>query len=352
MKDELLKLINEFKKNKDIFKFGEEATKQGIVLRILKELGWDFFNISEVQPEYSVGNQKVDYALGYNGKIKVFIEVKKVNEDLEKHQEQLLNYAFKEGVKLAILTNGISWWFYLPLREGSWEQRKFYTIEILDQKSGDIVEKFEEFLSKDNVISDKAVENAEKLYNSRQKITLITETLPKAWDKIISEPDKRLVEILAETTERLCGHKPDDRIVEEFLGKISQEKSIPKIPKTMPTYSETQNVEDFTEKSIIGFTLRKKEYQVNSWRNLLMSIIEIVLTTNRKQFEKVLSLKGRKRPYFSKMPSELREPEKIKDTDIYVETNLNANSIVSLSKKVIKLFGYDENELIIHTKES
>lgn len=83
-----------------------------------------------------------------------------------------------------------------------------------------------------------------------------------------------------------------------------------------------------------------------------MSIIEIVLTTNRKQFEKVLSLKGRKRPYFSKMPSELREPEKIKDTDIYVETNLNANSIVSLSKKVIKLFGYDENELIIHTKES
>lgn len=52
------------------------------------------------------------------------------------------------------------------------------------------------------------------------------------------------------------------------------------------------------------------------------------------------------------MPSELREPEKIKDTDIYVETNLSANSIVSLSKKVIKLFGYDENELIIHTKES
>jgi hypothetical protein len=51
-------------------------------------------------------------------------------------------------VGLAILTNGISWYFYLPLQEGSYEQRNFYTIEIYDQESEEIVKKFEEFLSK------------------------------------------------------------------------------------------------------------------------------------------------------------------------------------------------------------
>jgi len=216
MNEELLNLINDFTKDKRLLSFDEAATKQAVILRILKVLGWDPFNVDEVYPEYSVGGKRVDYALRYNGRNKVFIEVKKVNEDLEKHQEQLLNYSFQEGVKLAILTNGISWWFYLPLREGSWEQRKFYTIEIYDQKKEDIVRKFEEFLSKENVVSGKAIENAENLYKSRQKQQLIKETLPKAWTKIITEPDELLVELLAEVVERLCGYKPDNEMVEQF----------------------------------------------------------------------------------------------------------------------------------------
>ena len=106
------------------------------MLRILSLLGWDIYNIDEVVPECSVGSQRVDYTLRHSNASEVFIEVKKVGEDLEKHQEQLLNYSFREGIKLSILTNGISWRFYLPLHEGSWEQRKFYTIEIYEDPCG------------------------------------------------------------------------------------------------------------------------------------------------------------------------------------------------------------------------
>jgi len=205
MNERLLKLVQDFKKDRRLLTFDEAATKQAVVLRFLQALGWDPFNIDEVYPEYSVGSRRIDYALRHNGKNKVFIEVKEVNEDLEEHQEQLLNYSFHEGVKLAILTNGISWWFYLPLREGNWERRKFYTIGIYDQESEDIVRKFEQFLSKENVVSDMAIKNAEDLYKSRQKQQLMKETLPKAWGKIITEPDENLVELLADTTERLFG---------------------------------------------------------------------------------------------------------------------------------------------------
>ena len=356
MNERILTLINDFKRNKKLSSFDEAATKQAVILRILNALGWDPFNVDEVCPEYSVSGKRVDYALKYNGRNKVFIEVKKVDEDLEKHQEQLLSYSFQEGVKLAVLTNGISWWFYLPLREGNWEQRKFYTIEMYDQESGDIAEKFESFLSKENVVSDKAIENAENLYKSKQKLHLIEETLPKAWEKIITEPDEFLVELLAEITEKLCGYKPDNEIVERFLEGISEgytvqaKKGIRVSPQVLSDQAFRPPSEKYTGKSIVVFAFRGKEYPVSSWKGMLMKIIDLMLYVHREQFSRVLKLRGRKRPYFSKNPNELRKPERINNTDIYVETNLSANSIVKISKKIIALFGYGESDIHIEAK--
>ena len=352
----MLRLINDFKKDRRLLSFDEVATKQAVILRILKALDWDPFNIDEVYPEYSVGSKRVDYALRHNGRNKVFIEVKKVNEDLEKHQEQLLNYSFQEGIKLAVLTNGISWWFYLPLREGSWEQRKFYTIEIYDQESEDIVLKFGEFLSKENVISDRAIENAEKIYKSKQKQYLIKETLPKAWKKLITEPDELLVELLADTTEKLCGYKPDNEIVEEFLIKVSQGTVIqPKREIPTPVQLPSGQISHlpsggYTGKSIVAFTFKGTRYPVRSWKEMLIKITNLMLSAHREQFDKVLNLVGRKRPYFTRNPNELRSPERINSTEIYVETNLSAKSIVNLSKNLIVLFGYRENDLSIEVR--
>ncbi len=353
MKEELLRLIEDFKKERRLLSFDESATKQAVILRILKALDWDPFNIDEIYPEYSVGGRRVDYSLRYNGRNKVFIEVKKVGEDLEKYQEQLLNYSFQEGVKLAILTNGISWWFYLPLREGSWEQRKFYTIEIYDQDSKDIASKFEDFLWKDNVISDRAIENAESLYKSKQKQYLITETLPKAWKKIITDPDDLLVELLADTTEKLCGYKPDNNMVENFLMRISQ-KTVAETKKEMLTSTQLSfsqvsrfSSNEYTGKSIVAFFFKGNRYPVRSWKEMLIRVTEIMLSAHREQFDKVLVLKGRKRPYFARNPNKLRIPERINSTEIYIETNLSANSIVNLSKSIIGLFGYRSEDLSV-----
>ena len=65
----------------------------------------------------------------------MFIEVKRARVNLEDHQQQLLEYCFQEGVRLAVLTNGRTWWLYLPLQAGSWEQRRFLTIDLESQTS-------------------------------------------------------------------------------------------------------------------------------------------------------------------------------------------------------------------------
>jgi len=357
MKEELLELIKEIQSNRRMISFDEAATKQGVILRVLNCLGWNPFNIDEVHPEYSVGGRKVDYALKHSNFKKVFIEVKKVGEDLEKHQEQLLNYSFQEGVKLATLTNGITWWFYLPLHEGSWEQRKFYTVEIYDQEAEEITRKFFDFLSKENVTSGKSIENAEKIYTSKQKENLIKNTLPKAWGKLLNEADENLIELIAETTERMCGYRPEHSVVENFLAsyvqKIEKGVKVPKkVPREKPSFIKvpTKRRENYTGKSIVSFNFRGKEYEVKYWIEMLREICNIMLTLHGDRFEQVLNLVGRKRPYFTKNKDELRIPGRIKRTDIYVELNLSANSIAKLSKDVISLFGYDSEDLSIEVR--
>ncbi len=361
MEEKLLGLIKNIQSDRRLISFDEAATKQAIILRILSCLGWDLFNIDEVYPEYSVGGKKVDYALRYNNYNKVFIEVKKVGEDLEKHQEQLLSYSFQEGVKLAILTNGITWWFYLPLHEGSWEQRKFYTVEVYDQDSEEITQKFEDFLSKENVISEKAIENAENIYKGRQKQYLIKETLPKAWSKVLEGPDEALIELIAETTEKLCGYKPDYITVENFITSSIQEIRHPSFQKARVTATQPKSTiskraaeidASYTYKSISSFVFKGKKYEVNSWRDMLIQICNIMLASHRDRFEQVLNLVGRKRPYFTRNKKELRFPKIINGTDIYVETNLSANSILKLSIDILSLFGYTRDDLSIEVQQN
>src|SRR3989338_6239756 len=115
MASPLEELLASLRRDKTLHLDVEEATRQGIILPILARLGWDRDNVREVIPEFSVGTGKVDYCLKAGQKKAVFIEVKRVSETLENHQEQLLEYAFRDGIEIAALTNGLVWWLYLPL---------------------------------------------------------------------------------------------------------------------------------------------------------------------------------------------------------------------------------------------
>ncbi|HHT9126173.1 MAG TPA: type I restriction endonuclease [Candidatus Brocadiia bacterium] len=353
MKEQLLSFIENIRADKRIDSFDEAATKQGIILPLLSNLGWNIFNIDEVKPEQEAGEGNVDYALRLNNKDKIFIEVKRVNEDLEKHQEQLLDYSFKKGVWLAILTNGVSWWFYLPLYEGSWYERKFYTIDMLQQEPDDIATKFIDFLSKENINNEKAILNAESVYRGQQKRKILRETLHKAWNKIITEPDELLMDLINDTTEKLCGYKADSELIEQFLltnrGQfLLSEIQLPKPPleKKKPLI-KSEAPGDYIGKSIMGFYFKNKKYEVRSWHDLLMELSSLIYSLHRNEFERALELRGTKRPYFTRNKNELRIPEKISNSNIFVEVNLNANNIVKICYDLLAIFGYSQRDLQI-----
>ena len=197
----------------------ESATKQGVVLRLLSLAGWDPFDISQVVPEYTVGTRRIDYVLRPGSPNAVFIEVKRPGENLERHQQQLLEYCFQEGVKLAVLTNGRTWWLYLPLQSGNWEQRRFLTIDLEVQEPNVVERCFLEYLSPERVDSGQAVRDAEDLVESQQRADIVGKAIAAAWTQIVETPDELLVDLISETTERICGFKPELELVEQFLAR-------------------------------------------------------------------------------------------------------------------------------------
>lgn len=130
----------------------EEAAKTSIILPFLQALGYDVFNPGEVVPEFTadaVGKrgEKVDYAIRIDGEVKILIECKGLNTELEvKHLSQLFRYFTVTKAKFGLLTNGRIFKFYSDLEEpNKLDAKPFFVFDILNVNQAALAElkKFE-----------------------------------------------------------------------------------------------------------------------------------------------------------------------------------------------------------------
>jgi negative regulator of replication initiation len=110
---------------------------------------------------------------------------------------------------------------------------------------------------------------------------------------------------------------------------------------------------DYSYQPIRGFRLDwahkdGKAAACNSFSEMFKMLSSYLWLRHMDIFWKVaLDLHGKKRPYFSKNPADLRKPHKLAASDIYVETNLSANNIVAISRILLEKLGHDPNSLTI-----
>ncbi len=393
MKKEIATFIKDLKSNKKLETFDEASTKQAVVLRLFSFLGWDIFNVDEVYPDYSVNSHSVTYALRAKNANKIFIEVKRVHEKLDNHQKPLLNFASSENVDISILTNGVLWWFYLPKSAGNSQEKWFYSVDLLKQNEDTFVSQLIDLLSKNTVVKGQALKAAKAL-NQNKNQKMASNVIPEAWNKIISQPNMIFVELLRESTEKICGCRVEAKLVERFLEKhldkwlvtsrpttssapppkvievssLTKKKSLnvsdvsaPKLnasdvsePKlnvsdvSEPKSQKTLNKpESYIDKEIKSYTFNGKTNPVRYWEDLLTGLCDYFAAIHSKDFEKVLWISGEDKTYFSRYSDQLRIPEKIKGSDIYVETKLRPDEIVKTSRSLLGEFGYEATELSI-----
>ena len=101
----------------------------------------------------------------------------------------------------------------------------------------------------------------------------------------------------------------------------------------------------YSGRRVSAFLLGDERHDVDNWRGVLSQICELAYRTAPGEFaNRILTLKGKKRPYFSRdgrklsEGGELRDGMEIKGSGVYVESNLSADGIVKLAKKVLHLF--------------
>jgi predicted type IV restriction endonuclease len=204
----------------ELLGLNEADSRRWIIDQLLKELGWNterFTNEKELEREYPIRKKRVDYCLQIKGDNQVFIEAKKPNVTLDRHQPQLFDYVRYGDTKLSILTNSLDWWFYLPTAEGPWQHKPYVTLNLL---SGDIeqVEKsLSHYLSKGSIQSGIAFEEAKTALKGRQRAFLVEDALPRAWKKLVFDEDEEMVNLLSDRVEKSEGRRPEQEDVVNFL---------------------------------------------------------------------------------------------------------------------------------------
>ena len=208
----------------------EAAVSQGIVLPILRELNWDTDNPMVVRPEYTAGRGRVDFALCEgSGSPKVFIEVKGLGGETEDAVEQVMQYAFRAGVRIVVLTDGGTWSVYLPAEEGSYEERRVFKLDLSEHSPQESSKFLQRYLEESRVVSGEALKSALRDLGDRKRLEKARRAVPSAWRDIFeaSEPDESLnllVDVLADRVESKVGVRPDDNDVVNFLHSLQRQE--------------------------------------------------------------------------------------------------------------------------------
>jgi len=351
---DLTNLLERIVKNDALLSISEQATRQGAINPVLGYLGWDTSDLSEVCPEFAVSSGRVDYCLRERGQSRAFIEVKRAGTELDSHQEQLLRYAFNDGVPLAVLTDGLAWWFYLPLRQGSWEERKFFSVDVRRIPSSQAASVFRRFLERETVVSGDAVRNAETELLDRDREARVMRALPEAWRQLLMEPDEMLAELLAEAAAGIAGARPEQGQVTEFLlsaasvGQVGipppgAPVGVARKPPARAVSASTSAVPvlargagAFTGHNPKAFTLDGVNHPVSTWRDVLTGVANLLIADGVEEFASgALGIRGRKRNYFSHDSEPLFNPLSLGGGQYFCEGNLSANDIVKLVRRLL-----------------
>ena len=349
----------------------EQETITQIISPILEDLGWDVSNdrvSGEVKPEYPVGGGeggKADIALMEGDQCVCVVEAKKPGVKLIGAVDQVLRYAFYEGATFCVLTNGLEWRLYLPLRKGRPEEREFAVLKLKENPIEQSENDLKRFLFREAVLSGDAERDADRELKQLQ----IARELPDIWRRMLSEPDKELVNRIIDRVYDELGLRPLEEQVNEVLARMVSSNRLSSGTEPVPaSLSDEDAGGGKKQRRILGVTLFGINKELRSGKDMWIFVVEQVyarhlqgttdiseneamLRERRFDFlEKVKQLRARTRPFISGDYQDVSKyrPVEVGNTGIFVETDLTINQFEKLSRRLLRVFGYAESDLTIH----
>lgn len=358
MKKLIIALIRELKAGDRLATWGASAVKQAVVLRLLSHLGWDVFNVDEVAPDHPAAGETVAFGLKIDGECKVLLDVAPAGGNPEPRRPPAVAAAESEAAGLAVETDGRRFKFFMPALAGDWPQKNCVTVDIVENRPEHAAALLIDLLSRERVAAGENLETARSAHAEKARQAAIR-ALPEAWNRLLEEPPHAaLIAALSEVVEKICGCRADAPVVESFLRTHRHLWRLPAQglsvaappPAAAAGAPRTRRPESLAERPIRSFSLRGQTFPVSSWDELLPALCNHLAAAHAPEFEKVLWMYDDHRPCFSRYADQLKIPEKIRRTNIYVETKLAPEEVLKTAGDLLTEFGYGHEDLVITTQ--
>ena len=122
----------------------------------------------------------------------------------EKGERQLFEYCFHRGVPIAVLTDGRTWKLFYPAGEGSYTDRLFCGMDLIDGDAAEIANDLIRYLAYSAVKSGEARRRAQEDCKAGQQQRHAVAKFSSVWNKLLLEPDPTLVELFEERDGTFC----------------------------------------------------------------------------------------------------------------------------------------------------
>lgn len=333
----------------------EESAKFQVIAPILQALGWDTSDGEQVLFEHSVGGKKggrVDIALKQGGRVLALIEAKAPRSDLTTHVEQVLGYAFHEGVDICALTTGEEWWLYLPREGGEPQKRRFSILDLGKNPLELLTEDFDRFLGQANLASGQSHKQALRVLKANLEADRLKTEMPKIWSRMLKEPDNDLVDLISRRVYDKLSIRPTN---EQVVAVLSGEP----VPLVAPSTSEQSGRQVGSEGTYKRLpptpavqptmvVLWGSRHSIGSHADVLRTVAEELYRRHSGDFDKLLELKGRIHPFVSRTPQALPKPDRcyeVASAGYFIDINLSAANVLRRAERFLECFGYPPSDL-------
>lgn len=343
----------------------EETAKFQIIAPVLQGLGWNPFSGTEVLFEHSVetakGGGRVDIALVGDTHSVAHIEMKAPGKDLNRYVKQALGYAFDEGVHICALTTGLEWKLYLPREAGPHEQRLFTTLRLQQDPIDQLAEDLKTFLGKENLLTGRSEHRAKEVLKARRQAHHLNTKLPQIWQRIVEEPDAKLVELFIErayeelnlrpTAEQVQAVLRGSKVPTVALSEPTPPTAPPQRPKQDPRERQAKRRSPKRGAKITAYELWGERHEVNRWNAMLVGVADALYRKHGQDFDLILTLRGRKHQYASRRMDDISSnPKAVGASGIFIETHGSANAVSRRAAQILEMFGHPADDLRIETR--
>ena len=350
-------------------KSGEREVRNLVINPLLLSVGWDVFDHKEVWNEMPLQEDgivdyglkptgqemgfRVDYSLLINGESRVFIEVKQWSQNqklTDANRNQLLIYcaaAGKDEPKLAVLTNGRYWRFYIAPVPSDPRLRQFLPeLDIVSDELNMVEEHFRQFLGRDRTETmNKTLRAAHQLHHAVIEGNKVRSKLTKAWNRLTDSQreQEKLLSLFAQSHEIDAEqeHIKDFLVSSDTLFNCAQfnNKQGPQILRKPRAFTFRAKGEEAGEK----ITFKK------SWNRYVHGLAELMYRRHSDLFaDNVLAIQKNRFIDYSDDPGKERNGSRIEDSNIYFQPFGHAEGLKNFGHDLLKIFGYSEDALTIY----